>query len=501
MKGIFIAIILLISKVMFCQISPETEGQKDWSKPTTFGELSVCVGQLDDASDLLTTEVIGTSAEGRNLFALYFSSTEFGSDTGKIKVLIFAQQHGNEQSGKEGALLLAKELLKPEYQYLFNSIDLVLIPQMNPDGSEVNQRRNGNDMDLNRNHLILTEPETMALHKLFDKHLFEVTMDVHEYSPYSEEWLSKGIHKNSDEMIGTTTNIDVPDSIRNISKNDFVPFYKKYLNDKGYSAFEYCPGGPPETDYIRLSTFDINDGRQSLGILGTFSFIQEGKNGKDDYCENLERRANGQMSGMLCLLEFVSQNKSRIKQIIDKEREKLIGGDEGQRIAIQSVHSADGSKLDLPVYVIASGNDSIIRVHDFRPIVKSLTDVRKPKGYLVPKELEIIIDWAQRHDLLMHEYHGNSLEEIEQYRILRIDSIDFELDTIVDPVVESEKIRIRNPWQYMFIPTAQLKGNMIVLALEPKSMLGLATYLQFASLLKPGETFPVLRVVTKERDH
>jgi hypothetical protein len=133
--------------------------------------------------------------------------------------------------------------------------------------------------------------------------------------------------------------------------------------------------------------------------------------------------------------------------------------------------------------------------------VKSLTDVRKPKGYLVPKELEIIIDWAQRHDLLMHEYHGNSLEEIEQYRILRIDSIDFELDTIVDPVVESEKIRIRNPWQYMFIPTAQLKGNMIVLALEPKSMLGLATYLQFASLLKPGETFPVLRVVTKERDH
>ncbi|MBK6344422.1 MAG: hypothetical protein IPF68_00550 [Bacteroidales bacterium] len=62
-------------------------------------------------------------------------------------------------------------------------MDFALIPQINPDGSEVNKRRNANDADLNRNHLILTEPETMALHNFFDKYRFEVTMDVHEYSP------------------------------------------------------------------------------------------------------------------------------------------------------------------------------------------------------------------------------------------------------------------------------------------------------------------------------
>ncbi len=38
---------------------------------------------------------------------------------------------------------------------------------------------------------------------------------------------------------------------------------------------------------------------------------------------------------------------------------------------------------------------------------------------------------------------------------------------------------------------------MIVQALEPKSMLGLATYKQFEHLLKEGESFPVLRVVNK----
>ncbi|MDZ7762884.1 MAG: hypothetical protein U5K00_00445 [Melioribacteraceae bacterium] len=40
--------------------------------------------------------------------------------------------------------------------------------------------------DLNRNHLILTEPETIGLHKLFNEYHFEVTMDVHEYYPFGK---------------------------------------------------------------------------------------------------------------------------------------------------------------------------------------------------------------------------------------------------------------------------------------------------------------------------
>ncbi len=188
-------------------------------------------------------------------------------------------------------MLLAQELLKPENRYLFDKIDLLLVPQVNPDGSELNERRNANDADLNRNHLILSEPETMALHEIFDKYLFEVTMDVHEYSPYSEEWISFGYRKNSDVMVGSVTNINVSEEIRDLSNNDYLPFIFKYLNEKGFSSFVYCPGGPPEINYIRHSTFDINDGRQSPGIQNTFSFIQEGMNGEDSFVENLEHRA------------------------------------------------------------------------------------------------------------------------------------------------------------------------------------------------------------------
>ena len=202
------------------------------------------------------------------------------------------------------------ESSKPENKYLFDKIDFAIIPQMNPDGSEINQRRNGNTMDLNRNHMILTEPETQALHKFFDKYLFEVNMDIHEYSPYGGEWEKYGYRRNADETLGVNTNPNVSEKIRNFSNKEVFPFWSKYLVGNKFSTAIYAPGGPPEIDYIRHSTFDVNDGRQSFGIQNTLSFIQEGLNGEDDFVSNIRHRAEGQMTGMHGILEFVYLHKA-----------------------------------------------------------------------------------------------------------------------------------------------------------------------------------------------
>jgi hypothetical protein len=74
--------------------------------------------------------------------------------------------------------------------------------------------------------------------------------------------------------------------------------------------------------------------------------------------------------------------------------------------------------------------------------------------------------------------------------------MDFERDMIVNPTVEVDPIKndlVES--DYIFIPVNQLRNNMIVIALEPKSELGLVTYKQFEHLLKNGEIFPILRLV------
>jgi hypothetical protein len=494
---------LLFAMIVFpvsAQDIPTPLQIKNFSDYTSYEELTNYINKLERGSVFLKVEKIGQTVQGRNMYVLRFSSAEFGKDPGKIKVLIFAQQHGNEQSGKEGALLLAQALQRPENRYLLDKIDIAIVPQMNPDGSEGKKRLNGLEADLNRNHLILTEPETIALHKLFDKYLFEVTMDVHEYYPYGETWQKSGYFVNTDERIGPVNNPNISVDIRNLSNNDFLPFMQKYLKDRHFTNFIYSPGGPPGVDYIRNSTFDINDGRQSFGIQNSFSFIQEGLNGKDYSGENLKHRAEGQMTGMRCLLEYVYLNKDKIKTMVAADRHDLENGKGDRTISIQCEHSANGKSLDLPVHSYATDRDTVISITDYRPVVKSICDVIRPEGYLIPKKLKDVTDWISRHAFTQSAYLPTTSDKIEQYDIVKIDSIDFEGDMVVNPEVTSGEIHSKiSPDDYVYLPTSQLKGNMIVIALEPKSILGLVTYPQFAHLLKAGEKYPVLRLVNKTR--
>lgn len=472
--------------------------KKNYSQPTNYSELTEYINSLENKSELLRPEIIGTTLKGKNIYALKFSKSKFGKDKSKIKVLIFAQQHGNEQSGKEGALLLIADLLKPKNQYLFDKIDLAIIPQVNADGSEINQRRNGRNVDLNRNHLILEEPEVIALHQFFDKYLFEITMDIHEYSPYSSKaWKRFGYRTNSDELIGVNTNCNISVEMRDFANTTFVPFYRDYLTKAQITNSIYAPGGPPEADYIRHSTFDINDGRQSFGIQGTFSVIQEGLNGEDDFKSRIQRRAFTQASGMLALLEFAYQNSAKVKKLVSESRQKLINSEQGEDYSIQMEHVETGKILPLPVYSYSTGKDSVIMVKNYRPSVKSIYDIKTPAGYLIPKNIPELDLWSKRQNLNTKSINLNGYI-VEQYSVVGIDSLDFEGDMVGDPNVQisvlSEKPKASD---YIFIPINQLKMGLIISALEPKSELGLVTYSGYRHLLKSGGKFPILRVVKK----
>ena len=490
--------LLLLTMLILCmpvsgQLNQPPFVNKNYKDYTSYSELTDFINGLGHSSSLIKTEVIGKSVQGRNIYAIKFSLGKFGSDKEKIKILIFAQQHGNEQSGKEGALLLAAELIKPENHYLFDNIDLAIIPQMNPDGSEARKRLNGHDQDLNRNHLVMTEPEVIALHDFFDRYLFEVTMDVHEYYPYGDSWKKEGYRLNTDEFIGPVNNPATDASLRDLSNDYFLPYMKQYLAERSFTNFIYSPGGPPGKGYIRHSTFDINDGRQSFGIQNSFSFIQEGINGIDYSSANLRHRAEGQETGMMSLLLFTFKNKDEIKKSVEQARISLTDPKPGSQVPIQYEHTGNGHTLELPVFSYSTKKDSVITVTDYRPVVKTLHEVIKPDAYLVPSDNRDLADWIKRQALIHSVYKPRQGDAIEQYQVVTIDSTDFEGDRVVDPNVVTLK-NIKVAANYIYIPVNQLKGNMIVIGLEPKSMLGLVTYKQFAYLLRKGEKYPVLRV-------
>ncbi|MDF1548895.1 MAG: M14 family zinc carboxypeptidase, partial [Bacteroidales bacterium] len=246
--------------------------QSDYRKLTTNAEMIAYLEMASNFSEMINIEILDSTISGKRI-PLIWLGTKGEKNNSKPSLLFFAQQHGNEPSGKEGLLLLINEFALGRHLDLLENVNLFIIPQTNPDGGDKNERRNSDGIDLNRDHLLFQSNEARLVQKVFDEYQPEVVVDIHEYYPYSEEWDKFGYSRNIDIQFGGPTNINIDSGIQKFFYTTAFPEVKQQVEKDGYSFFEYTLGYLPEGERLRRSTVDINDGRQSLGITNTIAFI------------------------------------------------------------------------------------------------------------------------------------------------------------------------------------------------------------------------------------
>jgi hypothetical protein len=119
---------------------------------------------------------VGRSFEDREIFQM-----EFG--TGKIKVFMWSQMHGNEPTATTALIDMFDFLQKNQeidwVKRLSEAITIRAVPMLNPDGAEVFQRRNTQNIDINRDALALETPEGKLLKKLRDEWQPEIGFNLH----------------------------------------------------------------------------------------------------------------------------------------------------------------------------------------------------------------------------------------------------------------------------------------------------------------------------------
>ncbi len=140
-------------------------------------------GNADNAS----CDVVGTSAEGRSIFAL-----RVGNTPSKPTVLVLAGIHAGEIDGKDASLFVLAELLNGTRKS--DDVNLVFVPVYNVDGHErmgKNHRPNqrgpqemgwrvtSSNLNLNRDWVKADAPETRALLALINDIDPVVTIDLH----------------------------------------------------------------------------------------------------------------------------------------------------------------------------------------------------------------------------------------------------------------------------------------------------------------------------------
>ncbi|MBX0331617.1 peptidase M14 [Pontibacter sp. HSC-14F20] len=134
------------------------------------------------AKPLFDVQVAGHSVQGRSIYLIKVG-------TGKTKVLLWSQMHGDEPTATMALFDLLRffntsDELEPARKHMFEHLTLYLVPMLNPDGAELFNRRNAFGIDMNRDALRLQSPESELLKHLRDQLEPAFGFNLHDQSRY-----------------------------------------------------------------------------------------------------------------------------------------------------------------------------------------------------------------------------------------------------------------------------------------------------------------------------
>ena len=118
------------------------------------------------------TSILGYSVENRPILL-----SSFGS--GKRKLLIWSQMHGNESTTTRALIQLFSDLTLKNSN-LLSDLNIKVIYQLNPDGSHTYSRCNANGVDLNRDAMKRSQPESRLLISLFNEFKPHFCLNLHD---------------------------------------------------------------------------------------------------------------------------------------------------------------------------------------------------------------------------------------------------------------------------------------------------------------------------------
>ncbi|HEU0135751.1 MAG TPA: M14 family zinc carboxypeptidase [Flavobacterium sp.] len=134
----------------------------------------------DDITPLLISDfrksnvsIIGHSVLQRPIYAYRFG-------TGNISILMWSQMHGNESTSTKALFDLFNFLESDEAVQLLKSFSFCIVPLLNPDGAVAYTRANANDVDLNRDFVQFSQPESLALQNLYKAFKPQFCYNLHD---------------------------------------------------------------------------------------------------------------------------------------------------------------------------------------------------------------------------------------------------------------------------------------------------------------------------------
>ena len=137
--------------------------------------LDVIFPLLESFKNVFEITEIGKSVQQRSIYQVQIW-------TGKTKILMWSQMHGNEPTTTKGLFDFFNFLSKDSElaQQIKNKYTLLCIPMLNPDGALAYTRENANSVDLNRDAYLASQPEMKLLRILYEEFKPDYCYNLHD---------------------------------------------------------------------------------------------------------------------------------------------------------------------------------------------------------------------------------------------------------------------------------------------------------------------------------
>lgn len=310
--------------------------ESDFQRNCTYQEMMDYLEKVAAGSQDMLLSTYGKSVKGRELVYVVFSrpmvTNPFEAMTsGKPIVVLDAGVHGNEQVLKESNLILIRELAQrgTKMNALLDDLVVIMVPCLNPDGTEQNQRRNANGQDINRDYIKLDEPETQAY----------VSNLLHKWHPHIQIGGHNASYRPYNMLYLAPTNAAADPALSKICDEEIFPLIDNNLEAAGYTSFYYSSGNK---ERWKAGNPSPNIFRSYGGISNYISIVFESPRG-----QSVEDGVKSGIISYKSILEYCSENQEKVMNVVNSARNKTVelGQKAEGEIAVQMKYVPEDYKV------------------------------------------------------------------------------------------------------------------------------------------------------------
>lgn len=362
--------------------------------------------------DLVTVSFIGESQKKKKIPMVALNRS---NNYNKVKVWFQGGLHGDEPASTETMLYVLDKLLNdPKYTYLLDRLTIGMIPMANIDGYEKQNRYAADGLDLNRDQVKLQATESVYLKQAFSDFKAEVAVDFHEYRPFRKDFTNfgkQGIAQLYDAMFMYSGNLNLPQELRDITKNVFVAGAKSALEKNGLKHHDYMTTIDVAGDiHFSQGTVDARSSTTSYALSNAISSLIEIR-GVELGRTSFKRRIFTTFLIAEAYLAAAYNNADEVKKVLAVSAKAT-----PDEIVVESKKKIE--KQNIQVIDLATNEEMPLEVtiHDALRATPSLTR-KRPQAYLLLPTEKHLADKLKTLGLAVEELALPKTVNVEAYTV------------------------------------------------------------------------------------